>query len=111
MTTFINWPNCYVRIKVIIVMNLILFSLCWGQVDEECVDSGGRKKRKSCVRSPGSRRSKYTVKSVDDITKEDLDNIAYRAKDKIWDKENVRNSFGRIFILRNTVVLFSESPT
>lgn len=29
------------------------------------------------------------VKSVDEITREDLDNVAYRSKDKIWDKENV----------------------
>lgn len=39
-----------------------------------------------------SRKSAYVVKSVDEITKEDLDNIAFRSKDKIWDKENVRNS-------------------
>ena len=66
-----------------------------GQVDEECMDSGGSKKRKSCVRKTHSRWSRYVVKSVDDITKEDLDNIAYRAKDKIWDKENVRNKLSR----------------
>uniref|UniRef100_A0A3Q4MIQ1 Cell division cycle associated 7b n=1 Tax=Neolamprologus brichardi TaxID=32507 RepID=A0A3Q4MIQ1_NEOBR len=39
-------------------------------------------------RSQSSRKSQYCVKSVDEITKEDLDNIAYRSKDKIWDKEN-----------------------
>lgn len=55
-----------------------------GQVDEEHVGEG-RKKRKS----HSSRRSQYVVRSVEDITKEDLDNIAYRSKDKIWDKENV----------------------
>ncbi|KAI3358039.1 hypothetical protein L3Q82_003057 [Scortum barcoo] len=53
------------------------------EVDEEHVGER-RKKRKS----HGSRRSQYEVKSVDEITKEDLDNIAYRSKDKIWDKEN-----------------------
>lgn len=36
----------------------------------------------------GSRRGTYEVRSVDDITQEDLDNIAYRSKDKIWDKDN-----------------------
>ncbi|XP_030597457.1 cell division cycle-associated 7-like protein isoform X2 [Archocentrus centrarchus] len=35
-----------------------------------------------------SRKSQYCVKSVDEITEEDLDNIAYRSKDKIWDKED-----------------------
>ncbi|XP_044026922.1 cell division cycle-associated 7-like protein [Siniperca chuatsi] len=53
------------------------------EVDDEHVGKG-RKKRKSHI----SRRSQYEVKSVDEITKEDLDNIAYRSKDKIWDKEN-----------------------
>ncbi|XP_015231934.1 PREDICTED: cell division cycle-associated 7-like protein [Cyprinodon variegatus] len=53
------------------------------EVDEENVD-GGKKRR----RSHSSRRSQYIVKSVDDITEEDLENIAYRSKDKIWDKEN-----------------------
>ncbi|KAM6974417.1 cell division cycle-associated 7-like protein [Tautogolabrus adspersus] len=53
------------------------------EVDEE--HTGERqKKRKSYI----SRRSRYVVRSVDEITKEDLDNIAYRAKDKIWDKED-----------------------
>ncbi|XP_051812110.1 cell division cycle-associated 7-like protein [Acanthochromis polyacanthus] len=53
------------------------------EVDEDHI--GERpKKRKSYT----SRRSQYIVKSVDEITKEDLDNIAYRSKDKIWDKEN-----------------------
>lgn len=50
------------------------------EVDEEKVFVGGKKKK-------GSRRSKYYVKSVDEITEEELDNIAYRSKDKIWDKE------------------------
>lgn len=54
------------------------------QVDEEHVGER-RKTRKSL----GSRRSQYVIKSVDEISKEDLDNIAYRSKDKIWDKENV----------------------
>ncbi|XP_017280572.1 cell division cycle-associated 7-like protein [Kryptolebias marmoratus] len=53
------------------------------EVDEELVGKG-QKKRKGYT----SRRSQYVVKSVDDITQEDLDNVAYRSKDKIWDKEN-----------------------
>ncbi|MEQ2306421.1 hypothetical protein AMECASPLE_008138 [Ameca splendens] len=53
------------------------------EVDDEHVD--GRKKKR---RSHSSRRSQYVVKSVDEITEEDLENIAYRSKDKIWDKEN-----------------------
>nr|XP_019946334.1 PREDICTED: cell division cycle-associated 7-like protein [Paralichthys olivaceus] len=53
------------------------------QVDEEHVGDGRKKKR-----SVGSRRSQFVVRSVDDITEEDLDNIAYRSKDKIWDKDN-----------------------
>lgn len=52
------------------------------EVNKENLTEGG-KKRKSC-----SRKSQYLVKSVDEITEEDLDNIAYRSKDKIWDKEN-----------------------
>nr|XP_046272977.1 cell division cycle-associated 7-like protein [Scatophagus argus] len=53
------------------------------KVDKEHVGDK-RGKRKSC----SIRRSQYDVRSVDEITKEDLDNIAYRSKDKIWDKEN-----------------------
>ncbi|XP_071776288.2 cell division cycle-associated 7-like protein [Centroberyx gerrardi] len=53
------------------------------EVDEEHVE-GGRRKRKSHT----SKKNQYVVKSVDEITKEELDNIAYRSKDKIWDKEN-----------------------
>ncbi|XP_076005830.1 cell division cycle-associated 7-like protein isoform X2 [Genypterus blacodes] len=53
------------------------------EVDGEHVGQGREKKRKS-----PSRRSQYVVRSVDEITKEDLDNIADRSKDKIWDKEN-----------------------
>ncbi|KAM7384151.1 hypothetical protein PAMA_011478 [Pampus argenteus] len=52
------------------------------EVDEEH-NGEKRKNRKS-----QSRRSQYEVKSVDEITKEDLDNIAFRSKDKIWDKVN-----------------------
>lgn len=55
-----------------------------GQVDEDGVFNR-QSKRKSCT----PRRSQYVIRSVDDITEEDLDNIAYRSKDKIWDKENV----------------------
>ncbi|XP_069032337.1 cell division cycle-associated 7-like protein [Embiotoca jacksoni] len=53
------------------------------EVDEEHV--GQRRKKR---RSQTSRRSQYVVKTVDEIDKEDLDNIAYRSKDKIWDKDN-----------------------
>ncbi|XP_071356326.1 cell division cycle-associated 7-like protein [Trachinotus anak] len=49
------------------------------EVDDEHVTD--RKKKRA------SRRSQY-VRSVDEITEEELDNIAYRSKDKIWDKEN-----------------------
>ncbi|XP_068431999.1 cell division cycle-associated 7-like protein isoform X2 [Clinocottus analis] len=51
------------------------------EVDE---DVGKKKKR----RSNGYRKSRFEVRSVDDITQEDLDNIAYRSKDKVWDKEH-----------------------
>uniref|UniRef100_G3NTC4 Cell division cycle associated 7b n=1 Tax=Gasterosteus aculeatus TaxID=69293 RepID=G3NTC4_GASAC len=56
------------------------FTFVCMQVDEEV---GGKRRR----RSRGSRRSHYAVRSVDDITQEDLDNIAHRSKDKIWDKD------------------------
>lgn len=55
------------------------------QVDKSCVHEVQRKRK-------SSRRSHYDVRSVDDITEEDLENIAYRSKDKIWDKENVSHS-------------------
>lgn len=41
-------------------------------------------------RSHSVRKSQFDVRSVDEITEEDLENIAYRSKDKIWDKEKVR---------------------
>ncbi|XP_028256214.1 cell division cycle-associated 7-like protein [Parambassis ranga] len=53
------------------------------EVDEDGVFNR-QNKRKSCT----PRRSQYIIRSVDDITEDDLDNIAYRSKDKIWDKEN-----------------------
>uniref|UniRef100_A0A3Q3K5A1 Zinc-finger domain-containing protein n=1 Tax=Monopterus albus TaxID=43700 RepID=A0A3Q3K5A1_MONAL len=56
-------------------------TLVIGQVAEDHVRE--RQRKKGYV----SRRRQY-IKSVDEITKEDLDNIAYRSKDKIWDKEN-----------------------
>lgn len=59
------------------------FYVTW-QVDDDHVGEKHKKRR-----SQSSRKSQYCVKSVDEITKEDLDNIAYRSKDKIWDKENV----------------------
>ncbi|XP_035537293.1 cell division cycle-associated 7-like protein [Morone saxatilis] len=52
------------------------------EVDEDHISEGRKRKRHS------SKRSQYVVRSVDEITKDDLDNIAYRSKDKIWDKEN-----------------------
>lgn len=61
-----------------------------GQVDKEHAGEGRRRTR--------VRKSQYDVRSVDEITKEDLDNIAYRSKDKIWDKENVSH-------IRTSVVL------
>jgi len=53
------------------------------QVDEDGIQIA--KKRRV---GPSSRRS-YVVRPVDDITEEELDNIADRAKDKIWDKDHV----------------------
>ncbi|XP_068189445.1 cell division cycle-associated 7-like protein [Antennarius striatus] len=53
------------------------------ELDEDHVHAMTRKRRSHSVR-----KSQYDVRSVDEITKEDLDNIAYRSKDKIWDKEN-----------------------
>lgn len=49
------------------------------------VDKRGQRKR----RSHGVRKSQFDVRSVDEITEDDLENIAYRSKDKIWDKEKV----------------------
>lgn len=55
-----------------------------GQVDKACAGEDQTRRK-----SRGVRKSQYDVRSVDEITEEDLDNIAYRSKDKIWDKENV----------------------
>lgn len=52
------------------------------------VEVSGDKIAKGDPKRKANRRSHYLVKSVDEITEEDLDNIAYRSKDKIWDKEN-----------------------
>ncbi|XP_077362527.1 cell division cycle-associated 7-like protein isoform X2 [Festucalex cinctus] len=52
------------------------------EVDEGSAVDGLKRKRRS------HRRSQYEVKSVDDITDDDLANVAYRSKDKIWDKDN-----------------------
>lgn len=49
------------------------------------MDKSAQRKR----RSHGVRKSQFDVRSVDEITEEDLDNVAYRSKDKIWDKEKV----------------------
>ncbi|KAG7281367.1 hypothetical protein CRUP_023518 [Coryphaenoides rupestris] len=51
------------------------------------VDEDGVQIAKKRRVGSGSRRS-YVVRSVDDITEEELDNIADRAKDKIWDKDH-----------------------
>ncbi|KAJ3608742.1 hypothetical protein NHX12_023272 [Muraenolepis orangiensis] len=50
------------------------------------VDEDGAKKRR--VSRGYKRGGDAVVRSVDEITQEDLDNIAYRAKDKIWDKDH-----------------------
>ncbi|KAM6959183.1 cell division cycle-associated 7-like protein [Aplochiton taeniatus] len=51
------------------------------EVDEDlCGRKGGKGKTRG--------RRVSMVRPVDDITQEELDNIAERAKDKIWDKEN-----------------------
>lgn len=55
-----------------------------GQVDKSSARETPKKRRSS-----GTRKSQYDVRSVDEITEDDLVNIAYRSKDKIWDKENV----------------------
>ena len=69
-----RWPVCVYGLK------------CGGvfQVDEDGVKMA--KKRRV---SGGYKRGRYVVRSVDEITQEDLNNIAFRAKDKIWDKDHV----------------------
>lgn len=58
------------------------------QVDvSSSTECGKKRRRRSSV--GGGRRSQYDVRSVDEITDDDLENVAYRSKDKIWDKENV----------------------
>lgn len=52
-----------------------------GQVDK----SLQRKRRSHSVR-----KSQFDVRSIDEITEDDLVNVAYRSKDKIWDKEKVQ---------------------
>ncbi|XP_054914837.1 cell division cycle-associated 7-like protein [Poeciliopsis prolifica] len=69
-------PTCIRKPRTLDIWRLM-------EVDEERID--GRKRRK---RSPKSRKSQYMVKSVDEITDEDLENVAYRSRDKIWDKDN-----------------------
>nr|XP_061808418.1 cell division cycle-associated 7-like protein [Nerophis lumbriciformis] len=51
------------------------------EVDEESAGNNPKKRR-------SHRRSQYEYKSVDEITEDDLENIAYRSKDKIWDKDH-----------------------
>lgn len=76
--------SCDINLFGLIAVTCVSFSLCVviEQVDKE--HAGERRRRTTRVR-----KSQYDVRSVDEITKEDLDNIAYRSKDKIWDKENV----------------------
>ncbi|KAF7661733.1 hypothetical protein LDENG_00253100 [Lucifuga dentata] len=51
------------------------------EVDDEHIGEAGKKKK-------GARkRKRQYVMPVEEITREDLDNIAYRSKDKIWDKD------------------------
>ncbi|KAK7898686.1 hypothetical protein WMY93_019539 [Mugilogobius chulae] len=52
------------------------------------IEVDGERATQGAKRRKSSKRGKYYIKSVDEITEEDIDNIAYRAKDKIWDKEN-----------------------
>lgn len=59
------------------------------QVDASSTADAGKKGRRSSSRVGGQRRSQYDVRAVDEITNDDLENVAYRSKDKIWDKENV----------------------
>ncbi|XP_077446312.1 cell division cycle-associated 7-like protein [Stigmatopora argus] len=51
------------------------------EVDEESAGNNPKKRR-------SHKRSQYDYKSVDEITEDDLENIAYRSKDKIWDKDH-----------------------
>lgn len=51
------------------------------QIDEELRVNRDTPRRKS--------RKRSSVRMPDDITEEELDNVADRAKDKILDKENV----------------------
>ena len=53
------------------------------------VNEDGVKIAKKRRVSGGYKRGRYVVRSVDEITPEDLNNIAFRAKDKIWDKDRV----------------------
>lgn len=65
----------------------MLFLYLW--VSMEQVDRSSARETPKKRRSSGTRKSQYDVRSVDEITEDDLENIAYRSKDKIWDKENV----------------------
>lgn len=81
----------------------MLFLYLW--VSMEQVDRSSARETPKKRRSSGMRKSQYDVRSVDEITEDDLENIAYRSKDKIWDKENVSDTpprcrcpgFGRLF--------------
>lgn len=53
-------------------------------MDESRVTEVQRKRKSGSVR-----KIQFDVRSVDDISEEELVNIAYSSKDKIWDKENV----------------------
>ncbi|XP_062343037.1 cell division cycle-associated 7-like protein isoform X1 [Osmerus eperlanus] len=54
------------------------------EVDDELRAMGSVRKR----RSGGGRKRRSEVRPVDDITQEELDNVAQRAKDKILDKDH-----------------------
>lgn len=84
----------------------MLFLYLW--VSTEQVDRSSARETPKKRRSSGTRKSQYDVRSVDEITEDDLENIAYRSKDKIWDKDNVSDpsippavvaplGFGRLF--------------
>lgn len=51
------------------------------QIDEELRNNSDTPRRKS--------RKRVSVRMPEDITEEELDNVADRSKDKILDKENV----------------------
>lgn len=60
------------------------------QVDVSSTAKAGKKGGQSSGRVGARRRSRqFDVRAVDEITDEDLENVADHSRDKIWDKENV----------------------